>query len=122
MFTNNTESTQAEVGALLVLRVLPADVHVLLSCRASVLLSKMRTFVQSPAITSAYSKEDLEDILTGATELMNLLKMPSVAQLVFTPPVDVASTRFQREVNESLPFALRIVTRLLEPAPGFVTD
>nr|XP_021146073.1 AP-5 complex subunit zeta-1 isoform X2 [Columba livia] len=90
--------------------------------RASVLLSKMRTFVQSPAITSAYCKEDLEDILTGATELTNLLKMPSVAQLVFTPPVDVASTRFQREVNESLPFALRIVTRLLEPAPGFVTD
>ncbi|XP_065706807.2 AP-5 complex subunit zeta-1 isoform X1 [Patagioenas fasciata] len=88
--------------------------------RASMLLSKLRTFVQSPGVTSAYCKEDLEDILTGATELMNLLKMPSVAQLVFTPPVDVASTRFQREVNESLPFALRIVTRLLEPAPGFV--
>ncbi|XP_065500885.1 AP-5 complex subunit zeta-1 isoform X2 [Caloenas nicobarica] len=88
--------------------------------RVSVLLSKMRTFVQSPAVTSVYCKEDLDDILTGATELMNLLKMPSVAQFVFTLPVDVASTRFQREVNDSLPFALRIVTRLLEPAPGFV--
>ncbi|NXW89771.1 AP5Z1 protein, partial [Alopecoenas beccarii] len=88
--------------------------------RVSLLLSKMRTFVQSPAVTSVYCKEDLEDILTGATELMNLLKMPSVAQFVLTLPVDVASTRFQREVNDSLPFALRIVTCLLEPAPGFV--
>ncbi|NXK28272.1 AP5Z1 protein, partial [Arenaria interpres] len=89
--------------------------------RVSMFLSKMRTFVQNPAVTSVYSEEDLEEILIRATELMNLLKMPSVAQFVFTPPVDVASTRFQREVNETLPFALRIVTRLLEPAPGFVS-
>ncbi|XP_051488351.1 AP-5 complex subunit zeta-1 [Apus apus] len=88
--------------------------------RVSMFLSKMRTFVQSPAITSVYCQEDLEEILTQATELMNLLKMPSVAQFVFTPPVDVASTRFQREVNDTLPFALRMVTRLLEPAPGFM--
>ncbi|NXE79613.1 AP5Z1 protein, partial [Cochlearius cochlearius] len=88
--------------------------------RVSMFLSKMRTFVQSPAITSVYREEDLEEILIRATELMNLLKMPSVAQFVFTPPVDMASTRFQREVNDSLPFALRIVTRLLEPAPGFM--
>ncbi|NWY51680.1 AP5Z1 protein, partial [Chionis minor] len=88
--------------------------------RVSMFLSKMRTFVQSPAVTSVYSEEDLEEILIRATELMNLLKMPSVAQFVFTPPVGVASTRFQREVNDSLPFALRMVTRLLEPAPGFM--
>ncbi|NXP71829.1 AP5Z1 protein, partial [Ramphastos sulfuratus] len=88
--------------------------------RVSMFLSKMRTFVQSPAVTSMYREEDLEEILIRATELMNLLKMPSVAQFVFTPPVDVASTRFQREVIDSLPFALRIVTRLLEPTPGFM--
>ncbi|NXE06970.1 AP5Z1 protein, partial [Lophotis ruficrista] len=86
--------------------------------RVSMFLSKMKTFVQSPAVTSVYREEDLEEILIQATELMNLLKMPSVAQFVYTPPVNVASTRFQREVNDSLPFALRIVTRLLEPAPG----
>ncbi|XP_059717568.1 AP-5 complex subunit zeta-1 isoform X2 [Haemorhous mexicanus] len=84
--------------------------------RVSMFLSKMRTFVQSPAVTSVYCEEDLEEILIRATELMNLLKMPSVAQFVFTPPV--ASTRFQREVNDSLPLALRMVTQLLEPAPG----
>ncbi|GAB0196549.1 AP-5 complex subunit zeta-1 [Grus japonensis] len=88
--------------------------------RVSMFLSKMRTFVQSPAVTAVYCEEDLEEILIRATELMNLLKMPSVAQFVFTPPVEVASTRFQREVNDSLPFALRIVTRLLEPTPGFM--
>ncbi|XP_054036305.1 AP-5 complex subunit zeta-1 [Dryobates pubescens] len=86
--------------------------------RVSMFLSKMRTFVQSPAVTSVYQEEDLEEILIRATELLNLLKMPSVAQVVFTPPV--ASTRFQREVNNSLPCALRMVTRLLEPTPGFM--
>ncbi|NXR70551.1 AP5Z1 protein, partial [Rhadina sibilatrix] len=86
--------------------------------RVSMFLSKMRTFVQSPAVTSIYCEEDLEEILIRATELMNLLKMPSVAQFVFTPPM--ASTRFQREVNDSLPLALRMVTQLLEPAPGSV--
>uniref|UniRef100_A0A8C0VRP6 Adaptor related protein complex 5 subunit zeta 1 n=1 Tax=Cyanistes caeruleus TaxID=156563 RepID=A0A8C0VRP6_CYACU len=84
--------------------------------RVSMFLSKMRTFVQSPAVTSVYCEEDLEEILIRATELMNLLKMPSVAQFVFTPPV--ASTQFQRDVNDSLPLALRMVTQLLEPAPG----
>ncbi|XP_031462476.1 AP-5 complex subunit zeta-1 [Phasianus colchicus] len=88
--------------------------------RVSLFLSKMRTFVQSPAVTSVYCEEDREEILIRATELMNLLKMPSVAQFVFTPSVDVAHTRFQKEVNDTLPSALRIVTRLLEPAPGFV--
>ncbi|XP_068002736.1 AP-5 complex subunit zeta-1 isoform X2 [Melanerpes formicivorus] len=86
--------------------------------RVSMFLSKMRTFVQNPAVTSVYQEEDLEEILIRATELLNLLKMPSVAQVVFTPPV--ASTRFQREVNDSLPCALRMVTRLLEPTPGFM--
>ncbi|XP_063270728.1 AP-5 complex subunit zeta-1 isoform X1 [Prinia subflava] len=86
--------------------------------RVSMFLSKMRTFVQSPAVTSVYCEEDLEEILIRATELMNLLKMPSVAQFVFTPPV--ASTRLQREANDSLPVALRMVTELLEPAPGSV--
>ncbi|NWV74458.1 AP5Z1 protein, partial [Dasyornis broadbenti] len=84
--------------------------------RVSMFLSKMRTFVQSPAVTSVYCEEDLEELLIRATELMNLLKMPSVAQFVFTPPM--ASTQFQREVNDSLPLALRMVTQLLEPAPG----
>ncbi|NWI92699.1 AP5Z1 protein, partial [Pitta sordida] len=86
--------------------------------RVSMFLSKMRTFVQSPAVTSIYREEDLEELLIRATELMNLLKMPSVAQFVFTPPVNGASTQFQREVNDSLPLALRMVTHLLEPAPG----
>ncbi|KFV75186.1 AP-5 complex subunit zeta-1, partial [Struthio camelus australis] len=88
--------------------------------RVSLFLSKMRMFVQNPAVTSVYCEEDCEEILIRATELMNLLKMPSVAQFVFTPSVDVASTQFQRDVNDTLPFALRIVSRLLEGGAGFV--
>ncbi|XP_057272830.1 AP-5 complex subunit zeta-1 isoform X2 [Pezoporus wallicus] len=86
--------------------------------RVSMFLSKMRTFVQSPAVTSVYCEADLEELQMQATELSNLLKMPDVAQFVLTPPAGVGSTGFQREVNDSLPFALRIVTHLLEPAPG----
>lgn len=101
--------------------ILPAEVCVLLFCRVSLFLAKMRTFLQSPAVTSVYCEEDREEILTRATELMNLLKMPSVAQFVFTPSVDASRSRFQKEVNDTLPSALRIVTRLLEPAPGFAS-
>ncbi|NWX95525.1 AP5Z1 protein, partial [Nothoprocta ornata] len=88
--------------------------------RVSLFLSKMRMFVQSPAVTSVYCEEDLEEILIRATELMNLLKMPSVAQFVFTPPVDVATTPLQRDANASLPFALRMASRLLEGGTGFM--
>ncbi|NWI20981.1 AP5Z1 protein, partial [Crypturellus soui] len=88
--------------------------------RVSLFLSKMRMFVQNPAVTSAYCEEDREEILIRATELMNLLKTPSVAQFVFTPPVNVATTTLQRDANASLPFALRIVSRLLEGGTGFM--
>ncbi|NXA38284.1 AP5Z1 protein, partial [Eudromia elegans] len=90
--------------------------------RVSLFLSKMRMFVQNPAVTSVYCEEDREEILIRATELMNLLKMPSVAQFVFTPPVDVATTPLQRDANASLPFALRMVSRLLEGGTGFVPE
>ncbi|NXD10713.1 AP5Z1 protein, partial [Nothocercus nigrocapillus] len=88
--------------------------------RVSLFLSKMRMFVQSPSVTSVYCEEDREEILIRATELMNLLKMPSVAQFVFTPPVDVATTPLQRDANASLPFALRIISRLVEGGTGFM--
>ncbi|XP_027812021.2 AP-5 complex subunit zeta-1 [Marmota flaviventris] len=82
--------------------------------RVSLFLSKMRTLAQGPASSSTHSEEDAEAIRIRATELLNLLKMPSVAQFVFTPSAEVCHPRYHRDTNTSLPLALRMVSRLVE--------
>ncbi|XP_003795491.1 AP-5 complex subunit zeta-1 [Otolemur garnettii] len=88
--------------------------------RVSLLLSKMRTLAQSPASSCSQDEEGAEAIRTRATELLNLLKMPSVAQFVFTPSMEVCSPRYHRDVNTALPLALRMVTRLMEKEAGLL--
>ncbi|XP_037362955.1 AP-5 complex subunit zeta-1 [Talpa occidentalis] len=82
--------------------------------RVSLFLSKMRTLAQSPALSSMHSEADAAAICTRATELLNLLKMPSVAQFVLTPSVEVSHPRYHRDSNTALPLALRTVSRLVE--------
>ncbi|XP_055148185.2 AP-5 complex subunit zeta-1 isoform X4 [Symphalangus syndactylus] len=88
--------------------------------RASLLLSKMRTLAQSPATSSTHSEEGAEAIRTRATELLTLLKMPSVAQFVLTPSTEVCSPRYHRDANTALPLALRTVSRLVEREAGLL--
>nr|XP_058893315.1 AP-5 complex subunit zeta-1 isoform X7 [Kogia breviceps] len=88
--------------------------------RASLLLSKMRSLAQSAAPGSACSEEDAGAVRTRATELLNLLKMPSVAQFVFTPSVAASEPRYHRDTNTALPLALRTVSRLLEREAGLL--
>ncbi|XP_055454582.1 AP-5 complex subunit zeta-1 [Psammomys obesus] len=88
--------------------------------RVSLFLSKMRTLAQSPASSSVHSEEDAESIRTRATELLTLLKMPSVAQFVFTPTAGVCQPRYHRDTNMALPLALCTVSRLVEKDTGLL--
>ncbi|XP_076779662.1 AP-5 complex subunit zeta-1 isoform X2 [Arvicanthis niloticus] len=88
--------------------------------RVSLFLSKMRTLAQNAAASSVHSEKDAESILMRATELLTLLKMPSVAQFVFTPTVGVCQPRYHRDTNVSLPLALRTVSRLVEKEAGLL--
>lgn len=84
------------------------------------MLSKMRTLTQSPATSSMHGEEGAEAICTRATELLTLLKMPSVAQFVLTPSTEVCSPRYHRDVNTALPLALCTVSRLVERETGLL--
>lgn len=88
--------------------------------RVSLFLSKMRTLAQNPATSSMHSEEDTESIRIRATELLTLLKMPSVAQFVFTPTVGVCQPRYHQDTNVALPLALRTVSRLVEKEAGLL--
>lgn len=88
--------------------------------RVSLFLSKMRTLAQSPATSSMYCEDASGAVCTRATELLNLLKMPSVAQFVLTPSVEVSQPRYHRDTNTALPLALRTVSRLVEREAGLL--
>lgn len=88
--------------------------------RVSLFLSKMRTLAQNPATSSMHSEEDTESIRIRAAELLTLLKMPSVAQFVFTPTVGVCQPRYHQDTNVALPLALRTVSRLVEKEAGLL--
>ncbi|XP_059414664.1 AP-5 complex subunit zeta-1-like isoform X2 [Carassius carassius] len=81
--------------------------------RVSLCLSKMRPFARSAPVMTCYSEEDTEEIITRAHELINLLKLPNVAQFVLAPSAGGDGPRWHRDTNASLPQGLKAVSGLL---------
>lgn len=75
----------------------------------SLFLSKLRSWAPGPA----HGREG-DAVRTRATELLNLLRMPSVAQFVLTPSAEVCQPRYHRDTHTALPLALRTAGRLVE--------
>uniref|UniRef100_A0A8C2KIW3 AP-5 complex subunit zeta-1-like n=1 Tax=Cyprinus carpio TaxID=7962 RepID=A0A8C2KIW3_CYPCA len=88
--------------------------------RVSLCLSKMRTFARSAPVMACYSEEDTEEIITRAHELINLLKLPNVAQFVLAPSAGGDSPRWHRDTNASLPQGMRAVSGLLHRHSSFL--
>ncbi|XP_051742532.1 AP-5 complex subunit zeta-1 isoform X2 [Ctenopharyngodon idella] len=88
--------------------------------RASLFLSKMRVFARSGPVMACYCEEDTEEIITRAHELINLLKLPNVAQFVLAPSAGGDGPRWHRDTNASLPQAMRAVSGLLHRHSSFL--
>ncbi|KAF4074036.1 hypothetical protein AMELA_G00250040 [Ameiurus melas] len=88
--------------------------------RASLFLSKMRSFAHSGRVASCFSEEDSEEIITRAHELINLLKLPNVAQFVFTPSAQGDCPRWHRDTNAALPQHMRAISDLLQSHSSFL--
>lgn len=89
--------------------------------RVSLFLSKIRPFVRSAPVASTYTEEDIEELLNRASELMNLLNLPNIAQFVLTPSAEHASPRYHRDTNVALPLAMRTMTKVLQRSTNSVT-
>ncbi|XP_051988066.1 AP-5 complex subunit zeta-1-like isoform X4 [Xyrauchen texanus] len=88
--------------------------------RASLFLSKVRLFAHSSPVMACYSEEDTEEIITRAHELINLLRLPNVAQFILASSAGGDSPRWHRDTNASLPQGMRAVSRLLHRQSSFL--
>ncbi|KAM9494764.1 AP-5 complex subunit zeta-1 isoform 1-T1 [Clarias gariepinus] len=88
--------------------------------RASLFLSKMRSFAHSGHVASCFTEEDSEEIITRAHELVNLLKLPNVAQFVLTPSTQGDCPRWHRDTNAALPQRMRAISSLLQSQSSFL--
>ncbi|KAG9343008.1 hypothetical protein JZ751_015226 [Albula glossodonta] len=100
-------------------RVITVLMTTLAKLAVSLFLSKMRSFARSAPVTSCFSEEDLEEILTRSHELINLLKLPSVAQFVLAPSARGDSPRWHRDTNASMPLSMRTISSLLHKQSSF---
>ncbi|KAK2492211.1 hypothetical protein MC885_003390, partial [Smutsia gigantea] len=108
------------VGASISLLRAEAALLDLLVPGVPLLLSKMTTLARSPALSSVRCEGPSGAVCMWATELLNLLNMPSVAHFMFTASMELSQPRLHHDDSTALPLALRIVIRLVEKEAGLL--
>ncbi|XP_053708171.1 AP-5 complex subunit zeta-1 isoform X3 [Synchiropus splendidus] len=83
--------------------------------RVSLFLSKLRSGSRASPVWCP-DEEDLDAIVTLGEELWSLLKSPGVAQSVLTPPPQLSTPQWHRDINVATPLQLRALTGLT-PSP-----
>ncbi|KAM9392585.1 AP-5 complex subunit zeta-1 isoform 2-T2 [Pholidichthys leucotaenia] len=82
--------------------------------RVSLFLSKLRTLTRGRSVPWCSDEEDLVAIVTRGEELWSLLKTPSIAQSVLTPPPHVITPQSHRDNNVAMPLGLRTLSILAQ--------
>ncbi|KAM4634360.1 AP-5 complex subunit zeta-1 isoform 2-T2 [Polymixia lowei] len=82
--------------------------------RVSLFLSKLRTVTRGGSVPWCSNEEDIAAVVTRGEELWSLLKVPSVAQIVLTPPPHVTTPQWHRDTNAAMPLQLRALTSLTQ--------
>ncbi|XP_058233811.1 AP-5 complex subunit zeta-1 isoform X2 [Hemibagrus wyckioides] len=84
------------------------------------LASRSQDLIPRGRVASCFSEEDSEEIITRAHELINLLKLPNVAQFVLTPSAQGDCPRWHRDTNAALPQRMRAISSLLQSHSSFL--
>ncbi|XP_030839970.1 AP-5 complex subunit zeta-1 [Strongylocentrotus purpuratus] len=73
------------------------------------------TKISQQQTKSRVGQDDKKVLLSRATELVNLLKLPDVASAILSPSTDIREGRWHSDVNASIPLLLKAASQLIQP-------
>ncbi|XP_063961965.1 AP-5 complex subunit zeta-1-like [Lytechinus pictus] len=73
------------------------------------------TKISQQQTKSRVAQDDKKVLLSRATELVNLLKLPDVASAILSPSTDIRDGKWHSDVNTSVPLLLKAASQLIQP-------